>query len=316
MKAADELKARLGANMRESMGPTGPKPAAPSSPAVLHGATDSKYQGASRLKDALAIEVGRLMPDPDQPRKEFDPAELDDLAASLKARGQLQPIRVRWEESAGRWLIIAGERRYRAALLAELPTLVCIEAKGELDPDDILEDQLVENCLRSDLKPMEQARAFRTLIDRRGWSYRRLAESLHIAPASVVRALALLELPTALQDRVEGGELAPSVAYEVSKLEDSGDQTKVAARAVAENLSRAEVVQAVRETAAKTSADRRKSRGGKPAPRKTSATVRTATGGKVTFEHRRGVDDSVMLAALLEAVEVLRGRLGGMVDAA
>ena len=68
---------------------------------------------------------------------------------------------MRWSDAVSRWIIVTGERRYRAAVLAGLPTLACIEAKGPLTAEDILEDQLVENCLREDLKPIEQARAFK-----------------------------------------------------------------------------------------------------------------------------------------------------------
>ena len=99
--------------MRESMG-AGRRPAptpAPPAPAAFHGGT-AKYQGAARLKDALPIELDRIVPDPDQPRKEFDPEALGRLAASLKARGQLQPIRVRWDEAVGP----VGHHRRRAAL--------------------------------------------------------------------------------------------------------------------------------------------------------------------------------------------------------
>ena len=101
MKAAERLEAR------DSAGTCGSRwaahrPAAAAAPAVagaaFHGET-AKYRGAARIKDALAIELDRIMPDPDQPRKEFDPEALADLAASLKARGQLQPIRVRWDEA-------------------------------------------------------------------------------------------------------------------------------------------------------------------------------------------------------------------------
>src|SRR6185312_3212783 len=104
---------------------------------------------------------------PEQPRKDFEPQALADLAASLKDRGQLQPIRVRWDEGSGRWLIVAGERRWRAAQMAGMTAMLCVEAKGAQTPDDILEDQLVENCLRADLAPLEQARAFKALVDRR-----------------------------------------------------------------------------------------------------------------------------------------------------
>ena len=296
MKSADELKARLGGNMRESMGANRPTATALTGPA-LHGEA-AKYQGASRVKDALAIEVNRIMPDPDQPRKEFDADHIAELAASLKARGQLQPIRVRWGDSAGCWMIISGERRYRAAVAAGLPTLLCIESRSELSADDILEDQLVENCVREDLKPIEQARAFRTLLERRGWSHRQLAESLHIAPGSVARALALLDLPAAVQSAVEGGELPASTAYAIATLDDPAAQAEVAGRAVSEGMSRDEVVRAVRE---RSLSGKMKSRGGKP-KKVTERSFRVA-GCRLFVENKRGLDRDLIRAALTQALD-------------
>ncbi len=306
MKAADELKARLGGNMRESMGAarTAAVASASSTPA-FHGET-AKYQGAARVKDALSIELARLAPDPDQPRKEFDPEALSDLAASLNARGQLQPIRVRWDEPSARWIIIAGERRYRAALLAGLPALTCVEARGPLSPDDVLEDQLVENALRQDLKPIEQAHAFRALIDRRGWSYRQLGEALHIAPSSIARSLALLDLPGDLQGRVTAGELAPSVAYEVSRLQDHDRQREVAAQVVDRNLSRAEAAAAVRQVTGR--AGKGKGRGGAKGSKVTTRAFKAA-GGKVTVENRRGLDAVLVVAMLREIVGQIEAEL-------
>jgi ParB family transcriptional regulator, chromosome partitioning protein len=323
MKAADQLMARLSPNMRESMGPAAPvlhggaRDAVPPAGGVLHGGAE-KYKGAARIKDALAIKLEQIAPDPDQPRKEFDPESLAELAASLKARGQLQPIRVRWDEGLARWVIISGERRYRAALLAGLPTLACIEAGGPLTPDDILEDQLVENALREDLRPIEQARAFRALLDRRGCSIRQLAESLHVSNQSIVRALGLLELPADVQGRVEAGELAPSVAYEVSRLDDAEAQREVAGRVVAEGLQRDEVVEVVREASGRSAGGgKAKGRGAKAKPRKvTSRTLRTSAGYRITVEHRRGIDDGPMIAALFEAAEQLRAALQGRGEAA
>lgn len=303
MKSAKDLITRIGGNMKESMGANwqaGESATGPASPPVgapFHGET-GKYQGAARIKDALSIEVERIAPDPDQPRKDFDQDALAELAASLKARGQLQPIRVRWSDAVSRWIIVTGERRYRAAVLAGLPTLACIEAKGPLTTEDILEDQLVENCLREDLKPIEQARAFKALIDRRGWSYRQLAEALHIGPASVARALALLELPEDLQGCVTAGELAPSIAYEVSRLESPEQQREVAARIVDEDLSRAEATEVVRRAADRPG----KAKGRGTARKVTSRLFRTTVGPRVTVELRRGLDTGMIRAALVEAL--------------
>ncbi|HEU5116484.1 MAG TPA: ParB/RepB/Spo0J family partition protein [Isosphaeraceae bacterium] len=314
MKSAEQLMARLTPNMRESMGAgssplhggaPGAGPTAPNPP--LHGGAPSKYQGAARIKDALAIKPANIIPDPDQPRKEFDQEALDDLAASMRDRGQLQPILVRWGEAESRWIIISGERRWRAAQLAGLATLACIEADPTkpLAPDDLLEIQLVENALREDLKPVEQAKAFKALLDRRGCSIRQLAESLRISNQSIVRALALLDLPLEVQDHVEAGALAPSVAYEVSRLDDAEAQRQAATRIVSERLNREEATEIVRRSASKGRGATSKASKRKP----TASTIRTSSGAKITVEHRRGVDDALALAALEEAASIVRGRM-------
>jgi ParB family transcriptional regulator, chromosome partitioning protein len=308
MKAAEQLMARLGGNMAESMGPaTGPALRPEAGP--LHGEAQ-RYKGAARVKDALSIKLEHITPDPGQPRKEFDPDALADLAASLKARGQLQPIRVRWDQAAARWVIISGERRYRAALVAGLPSLVCIEEVRTLTDAEILEDQLVENCLRSDLKPIEQARAFKTLMDRRGWSYRQLGSALSLSSGHITRAMALLDLPGDLQERVESGELAPSVAYEVSRLGDAGRQREVAARVVGEGLSRTEAVEVVRRATGRGGSAK-----GRGAGKSKKATFRGAA-GRVTVELRKGAGDEAISALLTEALDQVKARLGGAGQAA
>jgi ParB family chromosome partitioning protein len=307
MSGVGKFLAKAGANIGESIG------SRPATGVVFPGettpATPAKFQGAARVKDALAIELGRIVPDPDQPRKDFDPGALEDLAASLKARGQLQPIRVRWDEPMGMWVIIAGERRYRAAQMAGLETLLCVEAKGPLTPDEILEDQLVENCLREDLRPIDQAKAFKALLDRRGWTYRQLAETLHIAAASVAKALALLEAPTAVRELVEAEQLAPSVAYEIGKVPDRDEQTELARRAVAEGLNRAEVVAEVRRVAG--GKGRPKGSKGRGAARKVTERTLRVAGGKVTVENRKGLDDATILAMLREAADQVEARSRG-----
>ena len=106
-------------------------------------------------------------------------------------------------------MIVAGERRYRAARLAGLATLICVEAKGVQSPDDRLEDQLVENCVREDLKPVEQARAFRALLDRRGCTYRQLAESLNISHQAIVPRWRCWTCPTTSRRRSTPGPSPP-----------------------------------------------------------------------------------------------------------
>ena len=287
--------------MRESVGADAPAfPGIPTSA----GAEAERLKGVLSLKRAFLIPVDRIVPDPEQPRREFDPEGLRELAESLKNRGQLQPVRVRWDEPSGNWVLISGERRWRAAALAGLPSLQAVEAKGTLTTDEILEDQLVENCLREDLKPIEQARAFKSLMDVRGWSHRQLAEQLHIAPSAVSQALALLRLPDAVQESVEVGNLAPSAAYELSKVNDPEDQARLAAQVVAEGLSRAETAEAVRRTSSRTITG--KGRGAGKDRKVKPRVFRTKAGTRVTVESRKALDNESILAELAEVMDQIK----------
>ena len=195
----------------------------------------------NRLDEACQLRLDRIVPDPRQPRTVFDPDALARLAQSLERRGQLQPIRVRYDDVTDRYVVIVGERRYRAARLAGLPTITCVVTMQAISPEDLLEDQLVENALREDLKPIEQARAFRSLLTARGLTQRQLAERLQIGHASITRALALLSLPRTIRDDVEAGKIAPNTAYELSKVDDPSRQLTLAREAASGRLRRDEL---------------------------------------------------------------------------
>jgi ParB family transcriptional regulator, chromosome partitioning protein len=312
MKAAERLAQQLGANIDESMGAARTTAGVGMFPGAVHGGPE-KYQGSSRIKDALAIEVDRIAPDPDQPRKEFDPAALEALAVSLKDRGQLQPIRVRWSAVASQWVIVSGERRWRAARMAGLATVSCIEAKGEMLPHEILEDQLVENCIREDLKPIEQAKAFRALLDTRGCSARQLAESLGISHQTVGRSLSLLTIPEELQQQVDAGLVPASAAAEVAKVKDDDTRRDIASKIVAGELTRDQTVEAVRQVATKSRVGGSKSRGTtKDKPKlPIERTVKVDGGFKVVVTGRKGFDSASLLVILEEAAAKVRAEQGG-----
>ena len=122
-------------------------------------------------------------------------------------------------------------------------------------PGELLVLQLIENALREDLSAMEQARAYKALIELNGWSARHLAAELAVNPATVTRSLALLELPSEVRDQVEQGALAAGTAYELSKIEGVVAQVEAAARVVNRGLSRAEAAEVVKSA-----------RSGRPAP--------------------------------------------------
>ena len=214
-------------------------------------------EGLTREKAAARIAVDRIVRDPNQPREEFDEEALQRLADSLRTRGQLQPIRVRWDEGRGAYVILVGERRWRAAQQAGLTELSCIVVDGELPADERLMIQLVENALREDLRPVEQARAYKALMEAREWSGNQLAKELHIAQSSVVRALALLELPAPVQAQVEQGALAATVAAELTKLPEPAMQAEVAQAIVDQGLTRSEVAEVVKAVRARRPAQTR-----------------------------------------------------------
>lgn len=212
-KRAMQLNADIGGNMRESLGEDssaegqgGPVPKL-----GIIGASSPRLD-VERMKGAIFLPPTKIEADPDQPRKTFEAAELDELAASLRTRGMLQPIRVRWDEGKGVWVIVTGERRWRASLLAGLDKIPAIDAsKGT--PEDVLADQLVENCLRQDLDPIEQARAIRRLMDQSGWSQARVSSELGLSAGAVSKSLRLLELPPEEQEDVSRGNLTAKEAY-------------------------------------------------------------------------------------------------------
>src|SRR5262249_49247754 len=102
---------------------------------------------------------------------------------------------------------------------------------GTATPEEILEDQLIENCLREDLRPIEQARAYQSLMQRLGLSQRALAEKLDISQGQIMQSLKLLELPEAIRESVDEGKVAPSIGYEIAKVADPAQQMELAERA-------------------------------------------------------------------------------------
>jgi ParB family transcriptional regulator, chromosome partitioning protein len=251
MSKLDKILAATGANIDESMGAgRAARPLNGSAPRTAVSGS-ARLQGLVRSKSAAEIPVDRIINDLDQPREEFDEESLARLAGSLRTRGQLQPIRVRWDEGRGKYVIVCGERRWRAAKMAGLTTLSCVIMEGPAGPGELLALQLIENAVREDLRPIEQAKSYRALMDLHRWTTRELAAELAIDAGGVTKALALLDLPAAVQAQVELGGLAASTAYEVSKLPDAETQAEVAHAAVEQQLTRSEVAEVVKAVRAK-----------------------------------------------------------------
>lgn len=232
----------IGTHLDESMGVR-----RASSRPQLSPLASPKDIGRKPLRGFAKIEIDRLVPDPRQPRKEISEESITRLAQSLCAKGQMFPIRVRWDEERQQWIIISGERRWRASKAAGLETIDCYFHEGELAESELLEQQLVENLLREDLRPIEEAQAFAALMELNGWNGKQLAAALHITPSKVSRALTLLDLPEDLRQQVDCGTLAARSAYELSKLGDESVQRQLARRAAKGGLTHQQAARVVRQ---------------------------------------------------------------------
>lgn len=202
--------------------------------------------GRRAMRGFGKLEIGQASPDPQQPRTEIDAESLACLAESIRTKGQLHPIHVRWSDESQRWVIVSGERRWRASQLAGLATVECFFHEQPLSPPEILELQLVENLLREDIKPIEEARAFEALMTHHSWNGKQLAESLRIPRSKVSRSLALLDLPSDLQTQIDIGQLPARTAYELTKVDDVDQQRWLAEQAVSGQLTQDQAAQSVR----------------------------------------------------------------------
>jgi ParB family transcriptional regulator, chromosome partitioning protein len=157
-------------------------------------------------KGTTLVPIEKLQPNPLQPRRDFDAAALADLSASIRAKGVLQPLIVRPAGKEGEFEIVAGERRWRAAQMAQLHEIPVISR--DLDDTEVLEIAIIENIQRADLNAIEEAMGFRQLMDRFGHTQDRIAEALSKSRSHIANLLRLLNLPGAVQDMVRQGALS------------------------------------------------------------------------------------------------------------
>ena len=203
------------------------------------------------------VAVTAITPNPRQPRRTFDEDALDELAESIKQVGLLQPVVVR-AVGPGRYELVMGERRWRAAQRAGLTEIGAIVKQTQ--DDDLLRDALIENLHRQQLDPLEEAAAYQQLLDDFGATHEELARKIGRSRPHISNTLRLLNLPPAVQKRVAAGVLSAGHARALLSLEDPGAQDRLATRIVAEGLS----VRAVEEIVAV---------GSDEAPRRSARTV-------------------------------------------
>ena len=195
--------------------------------------------GAKEEKRVLRLEVEAIRPNPRQPRRLFDEAGLRELAASIRRHGILQPLTVR--RRPGGWELVAGERRLRAARLAGLETVPCIEA--EVDERESALLALVENLQRQDLHYVEEAAAIADYLRRSGVTQEEAAAQLGRSASAVANKLRLLRLSPACQAVLLENGLTERHARALLRLEDEEERLAAARRAAARKLNVAQTEQ-------------------------------------------------------------------------
>ena len=198
---------------------------------ALLGDFDEGSQEENGLKK---LPLHKIEPNPDQPRRDFDPEELEELAESIRTHGVIQPLTVR-EMPNGYYQIIAGERRWRASRLAgleEIPAVVI-----EADDKKAMELALIENLQRSDLNPVEEANGYDSLIREYGLTQEEAAARVGKSRPAVANALRLLSLCEGVLDKVRSGELTAGHARAILQLKSEKKQLEAAQKISALGLS-------------------------------------------------------------------------------
>jgi len=177
--------------------------------------------------------INSISPNPFQPRQLFDPSAIEELAASIREKGLLQPLLVRRAGDA--YELIAGERRWRASKLAgitEVPIII-----RDVDDREALELALIENVQREDLNPVEEARAYRRLVDEFRLSQEDIAHRVGKSRSAVTNSMRLLHLPADVLAQLESGELSPGHARTLLGLATASAQSSLAGEITAKKLS-------------------------------------------------------------------------------
>lgn len=225
----------------------------------------------------LEIEASRIDPNPDQPRREFEPTALQQLADSIRQHGVLQPVVVR--EAGNRYELVMGERRFRASQLAGRPSVPAVIL--DVDPADRLELAIVENVQRQDLNPIELGLAYQALA-RAGHTQEEIGRKVSMDRSSIANHIRLLDLSRAIQADVEAGRLSMGHAKALLQVADPALRESLRARILTESLT----VRATEEAA------RGYVRGEKPSysPPKSSVAGSVASGASGASNSRAALD--------------------------
>jgi len=254
--------------------------------------------GGKEVGQQNEIDINLISPNPKQPRTVFDEAALKELMVSIKEIGILQPPVVR-EVSGGRYELIMGERRYRAAKAVGLNTIPVIIRQT---PDnELLREALIENIHRSQLNPLEEGAAYAQLLSDFNCTHEELATKLGRSRPHLSNTMRLLTLPQAVQKRVALGIISAGHARALLGLTDAAEIEKLANRIVAENLSVRSVEEIIATGGSGKKSTKRKTRKGNPELNEIAEELGdyldtrvkiegTASRGKIVIEYSGGQD--------------------------
>ncbi|MFY9586700.1 MAG: ParB/RepB/Spo0J family partition protein, partial [Actinomycetota bacterium] len=200
---------------------------------ALLSSTPGESSMVGEQESLIEIPIDQIDVNPNQPRKLFDSSALQELSASIKASGVIQPVVVR--RVNGAYQLIAGERRWRAARQAGLDRIPAV-VRDATDAES-LEIALVENLLREDLNPMEEAEAYHKLLAQFGWTQEELAQRVGRDRSSIANALRLLRLPEVIQADLRGGRLTMGHALALLSLTSEVDQLRLREEILAHSWS-------------------------------------------------------------------------------
>lgn len=246
------------------------------------------------------ISLDKLDPNPDQPRVEI--GDLEELTMSIKEKGVLEPLLVKPSIISGRWMIIAGERRWRAAREAGVRDLPCIEM--DVDDQAIAEIALIENMQRKDLTPWEEADGLRALCERFGYTHEEVARKVGKSRSTVTEALSIAALPADVRERCRRADItSKSLLLEIVRQPDDDSMRKAADKIVGRGATR-EDLRASRRARHINAAS-----GDAPRPFKFRF-VSSKNEFRLELSFRRlNVDDTEIIAALQEAIDHLNNEL-------
>ncbi len=191
------------------------------------------------------VDIDSLEPNRDQPRQDFDPAGLEELAISIRDQGIVTPLIVTPSDKPGIYMIVAGERRWRAASLAGLDSLPVVVR--QLSADAVQRQALIDNVVRQDLNAMEEAEALDKLIKDYGLTQENLAAALGKSRPAIANTLRLLNLPEGIRELVRKGQLSPGHARAILALTDATQQSRAAAEVLAKQMSVRDTEKLVRD---------------------------------------------------------------------